>query len=87
MRKLHRVNLKGDLRYNLSLVAGEDWDEQQFLCVQDGRMFVDCVNLLRNPDATMPANCEDGCLYVDNRDARVAVGIETLDELYYISEE
>lgn len=60
---------------------------QNHLCLpQKGNPFVSTVRLT-NPDFSLPANSEYGCLYVDDVRGRVCIPINQLKELYTIIEE
>jgi hypothetical protein len=56
-----------------------------YLCVRDNiSIFVSDISLLAKPDHTMPPNCKEGCLYVDDVVNKVCVPIDKLDEIYEI---
>ena len=57
-----------------------------FLCKVGYLIFVSHINLHREPDHTMAANCNDGCIYVDPKDGMGVRGIHEMDEIYMIEE-
>jgi hypothetical protein len=70
-----------------------DWKDQdsikseaRYLCTQKHLMFVSSVSLLRSPDASMPFNHPEGCLYVDPRNKIGCIPIDQLDSIYEIVE-
>jgi hypothetical protein len=60
--------------------------EEYFLCHHDHKWFTSVIYLNRNNDKSMPSNCADGCLYVDDIAGKAAIPIHFLRELYLIKE-
>lgn len=67
-------------------LATEQSAGKTYLCVKNNYKFVASMRLLKNPDRTMPANCDAGCIYVDDVCSKRCVPIDKLDEIYEIEE-
>lgn len=65
-------------------LALEQIANKTYLCVKNNYKFVAGMRLLKNPDLTMPANCNAGCVYVDSPSQRQCIPIDRLDEIYEI---
>lgn len=65
-------------------LALEQSANKAYLCVKNNYKFVAGMRLLKNPDRTMPANCDAGCIYVDDPSQKRCVPIDRLDEIYEI---
>ena len=58
-----------------------DEDEGLYLCEDRGHYFVSSISLLENLDATMPDNCNHGCLYVDDVARKQCIPVNKLTKL------
>jgi hypothetical protein len=58
-----------------------------FLCRRGQGVWTSYVRVNDNPDATMPRNCREGCMYVQPRYDGPVIPVDQLDEIYYICQE
>ena len=82
MHQIRLTNFVNDPKSAMRHLAGGP----DFLCRHGTRFFVACIQLNPDPDRTMPPNCEDGCLYVDDVIDKCCKPINRLDEIYEIEE-